>query len=72
VRHRPNARQGSSDAGRQRVRGAWFQNVTVVLKFLPLLFVGVVGWFFVRSANFGPFNASGGSFYSCIGIAARR
>jgi len=36
---------------------AWFQNVTVVLKFLPLLFVGVVGWAFVRAANFGPFNA---------------
>src|SRR5271165_2881357 len=49
---------------------AWFQNVTVVLKFLPLLFVGVVGWFFVTKANFGPFNASGGSLYSCIGIAA--
>jgi basic amino acid/polyamine antiporter, APA family len=49
---------------------AWFQNVTVVLKYLPLLFVGVVGWFFVRTANFGPFNASGGSLYSCIGIAA--
>jgi APA family basic amino acid/polyamine antiporter len=49
---------------------AWFQNVTVVLKFVPLLFVGVVGWFFVKSANFGPFNASGGSLYSCIGIAA--
>ena len=49
---------------------AWFQNITVVLKFLPLLFVGVVGWFFVSSANFGPFNASGGSLYSCIGIAA--
>jgi basic amino acid/polyamine antiporter, APA family len=49
---------------------AWFQNVTVVLKYLPLLFVGVVGWFFVRSANFGPFNASGGSLYGCIGIAA--
>jgi APA family basic amino acid/polyamine antiporter len=49
---------------------AWFQNVTVVLKFLPLLFVGVVGWFFVRSTNFGPFNASGGSLYSGIGIAA--
>ena len=49
---------------------AWFQNVTVVLKFLPLLFVGVVGWFFVRGANFGPFNASHGSLYSCIGIAA--
>ena len=49
---------------------AWFQNVTVVLKFLPLLFVGVVGWFFVTSSHFGPFNASGGSLYSGIGIAA--
>lgn len=49
---------------------AWFQNVTVVLKFLPLLFVAVVGWFFVSSARFGPFNASGGSLYSGIGIAA--
>ena len=51
-------------------RMAWFQNLTVVLKFLPLLFVGVAGWFFVRTANFGPFNASGGSLYSAIGIAA--
>jgi basic amino acid/polyamine antiporter, APA family len=49
---------------------AWFQNLTVVLKFLPLLFVGVVGWFFVSKANFGPFNASGGSLYGAIGIAA--
>jgi basic amino acid/polyamine antiporter, APA family len=49
---------------------AWFQNLTVVLKFLPLLFVGIVGWFFVSKGNFGPFNASGGSLYSAIGIAA--
>lgn len=49
---------------------AWFQNLTVVLKFLPLLFVGVVGWFFVKGANFGAFNASGGSLYGAIGIAA--
>jgi APA family basic amino acid/polyamine antiporter len=49
---------------------AWFQNVTVVLKFLPLVVVGVVGWFFVKASNFGPFNASGGSLYSGIGIAA--
>lgn len=49
---------------------AWFQNVTVVLKFMPLLFVGAIGWFFVHNANFGPFNASGGSLYSGIGIAA--
>ncbi|MEO5900662.1 MAG: amino acid permease [Ilumatobacteraceae bacterium] len=49
---------------------AWFQNVTVILKFLPLLVVGVVGWFFVKNANFGPFNATGGSLYSGISIAA--
>ena len=33
---------------------AWFQNVTVVLKFLPLLFVGVVGWFFVEIGPLRP------------------
>jgi len=44
--------------------------VLAVLKYLPLLFVGVVGWFFVAKANFGAFNASGGSLYSAIGIAA--
>jgi APA family basic amino acid/polyamine antiporter len=49
---------------------AWFQNVTVVLKFLPLVFVATVGWFFVEAKNFGPFNASGGSLYDGIGIAA--
>jgi APA family basic amino acid/polyamine antiporter len=49
---------------------AWFQNVTVVLKFLPLLVVGALGWFFVSAANFGPFNAIGGSLYSGIAIAA--
>ena len=49
---------------------AWFQNLTVVLKFLPLLFVGVIGWFFVNAANFGPFNASGGSLYDAANLAA--
>jgi APA family basic amino acid/polyamine antiporter len=49
---------------------SWFQNVTVVLKFVPLLFIAVVGWFFVQNAHFGPFNASGGSLYSAIGLAA--
>ena len=49
---------------------ALFQNVTVVLKFLPLLLVGVVGWFFVKSSNFGAFNATGHSLYSGISIAA--
>jgi basic amino acid/polyamine antiporter, APA family len=49
---------------------AWFQNVTVVLKFLPLLFIAVIGWFFIHASNFGAFNASGGSLYTAIGIAA--
>jgi APA family basic amino acid/polyamine antiporter len=49
---------------------AWFQGLTVVLKFLPLALVAIVGWFFVESANFGPFNASGGSLYDGISIAA--
>lgn len=49
---------------------AWFQNLTVVLKFLPLLFVGTVGWFFVKNANFGAFNASGSNLYDAINIAA--
>jgi basic amino acid/polyamine antiporter, APA family len=49
---------------------AVFQNITVVLKFLPLLAVATLGWFFVTSANFGPFNASGGSLYDAINLAA--
>ena len=49
---------------------AWFQNVTVVLKYVPLLLVGVLGWFFVQSANFPAFNASGGSLFDAVSIAA--
>ncbi|HEX7165567.1 MAG TPA: amino acid permease [Acidimicrobiales bacterium] len=49
---------------------AVFQNITVVLKFLPLLFVGTVGWFFVTTSNFGAFNASGGNLYDAINLAA--
>ena len=42
---------------------AWFQNITVVLKFLPLLFIGLFAWFFVAfaSSNYPAFNTSGGS-----------
>jgi APA family basic amino acid/polyamine antiporter len=35
-----------------------FQLITTVLKFVPLIFIGIFGLFFVSSANFGPFNAS--------------
>jgi basic amino acid/polyamine antiporter, APA family len=47
------------------------QNVTTVLKLLPLVAVAFVGIFWVKSGNFTPFNASGGSAYSAIsGTAA--
>jgi basic amino acid/polyamine antiporter, APA family len=36
-----------------------FQLVTTILKFVPLIFVGVFGLLFISSADFGPFNASG-------------
>jgi APA family basic amino acid/polyamine antiporter len=49
---------------------AWLQNVTVVLKFLPLLLVGTMGWFFIDTASFGPFNASGGDLYTAVNLAA--
>ncbi|MEV0584758.1 amino acid permease [Nonomuraea sp. NPDC050310] len=46
-----------------------FALVTTILKFIPLLFVGVVGLFFVQSANFGPFNATGGSWIAALSTA---
>jgi APA family basic amino acid/polyamine antiporter len=49
---------------------AWFQNITVVLKFLPLLAVGLLGWFWIDAANFGAFNASGSSLYDALNLAA--
>ena len=51
---------------------AWFQNITVVLKFLPLLFVGLFAWFFVAFAtsNYPAFNTSGGSWMDAVSIAA--
>ncbi len=51
-------------------RMAIVQNVTVVLKFMPLLVVATVGWFFISPGNFGPFNASGGSLYDAVNLAA--
>jgi len=48
----------------------WFQNVTTVLKFIPLLFMATVGLFFIKSANFGKFNPSGLSLVGAISAAA--
>ena len=49
---------------------AWFQILTTVIKFIPLLFIATVGLLFIKSANFGSFNASGGSSLSAISAAA--
>jgi APA family basic amino acid/polyamine antiporter len=46
------------------------QVVTTVLKFVPLLFMATVGLLFIKSANFGEFNAGGGSALGAISAAA--
>ena len=45
------------------------QVLTTVLKFVPLLFMATVGLLFIKSANFGAFNASGGSALGAISAA---
>jgi basic amino acid/polyamine antiporter, APA family len=43
------------------------QVVTTIIKFAAVAFMSVVGLFYIRSANFHPWNASGGSAISAIG-----
>src|SRR5262245_37740810 len=43
------------------------QLVTTILKFAALLFVSIVGLFYIKSANFTPWNISGDSAVSAIG-----
>ncbi|PSR14754.1 MAG: amino acid permease [Bacteroidetes bacterium] len=42
------------------------QLVTTVLKVMPLLFIGLVGIFYIQADHFVPFNRSGGSSWSAI------
>lgn len=51
-----------------RTMGA-FQVWTTVLKFIPLAIIATVGLFFIRSANFSPWNVSGDTNVSAIGGA---
>ncbi|MER6945695.1 amino acid permease [Nonomuraea sp. NPDC000554] len=48
---------------------AVFQVVTTILKFVPLLFVAVVGLFFLSADNFGPFNATGVGWVRAVSMA---
>jgi len=43
------------------------QLITTILKFAALLFVSIVGLFYIKSANFTPWNISGDSAISAIG-----
>ena len=46
-----------------------FQVVTTVLKFVPLLFLAIVGPFFIVAGNFTPWNTSGDTNMAAIGGA---
>lgn len=47
-----------------------FQVITVILKFVPLLFMATVGLFFIKARNFGSFNPSRLSLPGAISAAA--
>lgn len=49
---------------------AWFQILTSVVKFVPLLLIATVGLAFMSAGNFGSFNATQGSSTSAISAAA--
>ena len=49
---------------------AWFQILTSVVKFVPLLLIATVGLAFMSAGNFGSFNATPGSATSAISAAA--
>lgn len=45
----------------------WFQVATTITKFAALAFMSIVGIFYIKSANFSPFNVSGHSAISAVG-----
>lgn len=48
----------------------WFQLITTVLKFVPLVFMATVGLFFIKAENFGAFNPTELSLGGAISAAA--
>nr|WP_281381953.1 amino acid permease [Nocardiopsis mwathae] len=51
-----------------RVMGV-IQVISTVAKFVPLVVVSVIGLFFIDPANYGPFNATGGSLLMAVSMA---
>ncbi len=52
------------------IAGGMVQLVTTIFKILPLVLIAVGGLFFIRAANFHPFNSSGFSVFGAITGAA--
>jgi len=50
-------------------QGGMMQAITTVMKLVPLLAVALIGLFWVHTANFHPFNTSGGSNWGAITAA---
>jgi basic amino acid/polyamine antiporter, APA family len=50
--------------------GGWVQGVTTVLKLLPLLAIATIGLLSFDPANFGAFNAAGGSWFTSLTAAS--
>jgi len=46
------------------------QAVTVILKLIPLVLIGIGGLFFIHAQNFTPFNSSGTSIWAAINTTA--
>ncbi|TDC71698.1 amino acid permease [Actinomadura sp. GC306] len=51
-------------------QGGAVQVATTIIKLVPLLLIAVGGIFFVKSGNFGEFNASGGSAFGAVTAVA--
>lgn len=52
------------------IAGGRMQVVTVILKLIPLVLIGIGGLFFIHAQNFTPFNSSGTSVWSAIDTTA--
>jgi APA family basic amino acid/polyamine antiporter len=51
-------------------QGGVVQVITTIIKFVPLAGMAILGLFYIRGENFGPFNASGDSVYGAVTAAA--
>jgi APA family basic amino acid/polyamine antiporter len=51
-------------------QGGFVQVVTTIVKFIPLAGIGIIGLFFIKSANFDVLNVSGDSNFGAITAAA--